>query len=70
MNDNVVKNCKLIVMFSHFTKVFLFKFYNVNHPQEDLAKFGYMLDVNIKIFKNTYIFHLCIKISCRNMVIF
>jgi hypothetical protein len=38
-------------------------------PQQDLAKFGYRLDMKVKEFRNIFIFWLPTGTCCRNLVI-
>jgi hypothetical protein len=38
-------------------------------PQQDLAKFGYRLDIKVKKFKNILIFWLPTGTCCRNLAI-
>ncbi len=40
-----------------------------NHPQEDLAKFGYRLERTIEILRISNTIWLCIGTDCLNMVI-
>jgi hypothetical protein len=40
-----------------------------NHPQEDLIKFGYRLDMKIENFKSPFIVWLYAKNGCKSLTI-
>jgi len=40
-----------------------------DHPQEDLAKFGYRSDAKVRNFKNLFIFWLPAEFCSRNLAI-
>jgi hypothetical protein len=65
-NSNLVKNytkkgvCFLRILLSRQTG---------DHPQEDLAKFGYRSDAKVHNFKSLFTFWLPAEFCCRNLAI-
>jgi hypothetical protein len=50
MNEKLKTNSHVLTLYQGFFIQILYCSKPSNHPQEDLAKFGYMLDVKVKIF--------------------